>query len=104
MRTTYLLLLIVGLLLPGYFLAQFLLAHGLDLGLLLGQLFASPISTFFVADLAVASVVFWVFVFREAQRRQIRVPWVYVVVNLLMGLSVALPLFLYVRHGARRRQ
>jgi len=47
---------------------------------------------------------FWIFVNREAQRREIRVPWVYLVVNLLLGLSVGLPLFLYVRHGAKRRQ
>ena len=104
MRTIYLLLLIAGLLLPGYFLAQFLLVHGLDLGLLRSQLFANPIALFFAADVAVASVVFWIFVYREAQRRELSRLWVYVVVNLLLGLSVALPLFLYVRHGAKRRQ
>src|SRR5260221_9641643 len=103
MRTTYLLLLIAGLLLPGYFLVQFLLGHGLHLGLLVSQLLANPIALFFAADVAVASLVFWVFVYREAQRRELSLLWVYVVVNLLLGLSVALPLFLLVRHGARRR-
>jgi hypothetical protein len=99
MKTLYLLLAIVGLVLPYYFLAAFLVEHGLDLALLVQQLFANRISTFFAVDLIISSAVFWVFVYQESARRQVPHAWVFVATNLLVGLSFALPLFLYVRQS-----
>jgi hypothetical protein len=99
MKTLYLLLAILGLALPYYFLTAFLLEHGLDLPLLLRQLFANSISTFFAVDVLVSSVVFWLFVYQEAARHQISHGWLFVVANLLVGVSFALPLFLYVRQA-----
>ena len=46
MRRLYLLLAALGLVLPYYFLGQFLFQQGLNLPLLVQQLFANPISTF----------------------------------------------------------
>jgi hypothetical protein len=41
--------------------------------------------------------VFWVFVFVEASRLEMKNPWLYLLATLLVGLSFALPLFLYFR-------
>jgi hypothetical protein len=97
MRRWYLLLAIVGFAGPYYFLVSSVLANGLDLPLLVDQLFANDISTFFAVDLIISAVVFWVFLYRESQRWQMRLWWVYIVATLLIGPSFAWPLFLYFR-------
>ena len=97
MKLLYLILAIVGLVLPYYFFVGFLAANGLNLSLLIQQLFSTPISTFFAVDLFITAIVFWVFLYREARRLQMNRWWVYLAVTLLVGPSFAFPLFLYVR-------
>jgi hypothetical protein len=48
-------------------------------------------------DLTISVIVFWVYAFLEASRLQMKNPWIYVLATLLVGLSFALPLFLYFR-------
>ncbi len=97
LKRLYLLGAILGTVLPYAFFVPFVLEHGLDVGLLLSQLFANRISAFFGVDVIVTSVVLWLFVFSEGPRRGMKHLWVYVVCNLLVGVSLALPLFLYMR-------
>ncbi len=99
MKKLYLLLAIVGFVLPYYFFVPFLAAHGLNPQLLLSQLFANDISSFFAVDLIITAIVFWVFLYREARRWQMGNWWVYVLATLLVGPSFALPLFLYFRES-----
>jgi len=96
-RYLYLLLSVLGLALPGWQLLPFLREHGMNLSLLVEQLFANHVSGFFGLDVIVSSLVLWVFVFSEGRRRQMKHLWAYVVCNLLVGMSFALPLFLYMR-------
>jgi hypothetical protein len=97
MKRLYLVLAVAGIVVPYYFLISFLAANGLNLTLLVEQLFSTPISTFFAVDLIITAVVFWVFLYREASRLHMKRSWVYVVATLLVGPSFALPLFLYFR-------
>ena len=97
MRKLYLFLAVIGWVLPYYFFLPFLVANGLDLRLLVSQLLANDISTFFAVDLIITAVVFLLFSYRESQRLGMGRWWVYVVATLLVGPSFALPLFLYVR-------
>jgi hypothetical protein len=98
-KTIYLVGAIVGTVLPYYFLVQFLLQYGFDLPLFVQQLFANPIATMFAVDLFISCFVFWVFLYAEGRRLEMANLWVYVVLNLTVGLSLALPLFLYFREG-----
>jgi hypothetical protein len=93
----YLVLAVIGFVFPYYFLLSFLVENGLDVELLLAQLFANDISTFFAVDLLITAVVFWIFVYREAKRWEMRHWWRYVVFTLVVGPSFAFPLFLYAR-------
>jgi hypothetical protein len=97
MRTLYLVLAGIGFGVPYYFFVSFLVQNGLDLPLLLDQLFANNISTFFSVDLIVTAVVLIIFVLKEAPRSGIRNRWVYILATLLVGPSFSLPLFLSVR-------
>lgn len=57
----------------------------------------NPIAAATLMDFSISCLVFWPFLFSEAQRLGIRHAWVWVPVNLIIGLSCALPAFLYVR-------
>ncbi len=63
----------------------------------LSLVFASPISAATLTDFTIASLVFWPFVFTESKRLSIRHWWLYILANIVIGLSFALPAFLYMR-------
>jgi len=87
----------MGLLVPYYFLFNFLGANGLNIPLLVGQLFANNISAFFAVDLIISVIVFWFYMVAEANKLQMKNWWLYLLASLAVGLSFALPLFLYFR-------
>jgi hypothetical protein len=93
----YLLLCVVGTVLPYAQFLPFLRAHGPDPRLFLSQLFASPVSGFFGVDVMVSAVVLWVFVLIEGRRLGIRRLWAPLAASLVVGVSLGLPLFLYLR-------
>jgi hypothetical protein len=97
MKKMYLLLALLGLVLPYYFFVSFLAENGLDLKLLVDQLFASDISTFFAVDLIITAIVFLLFSYQESHRCHMENWWVYVIATLAVGPSFAFPLFLYFR-------
>ena len=100
----YLVLCILGTVLPCSQLVPFLTEHGLNVALLMKDLFANRISSFFGLDVIVSSVVLWVLVLTEGRRQQMRHLWIYIASNLLVGVSLGLPLFLYVRERKITRQ
>jgi len=101
MRTFYLITATLGLILPYTFFGLFLAEYGFDLALFVRQMFASPIAAFFSVDVIVSSLVLWGFVYSEGRRLGMRRLWIYVLLNLLVGVSFALPVFLYAREGVR---
>ena len=103
MKKLYLLATILGAALPLSQLIPFLTTHGLDLKLFLALLFSNNVSAFFGMDVIVSSVVLWLFVFSEGRRLGMKRLWVYVICNLAVGVSLALPLFLMFREDALDR-
>ena len=95
----YLVLAAIGFVAPYYFFISFLAAHGLDGKEFVGELFGTRISTFFAADLLVSCVVFVRYLGQESSRYSIKHSWVYILALLTVGLSFALPLFLYARES-----
>jgi hypothetical protein len=93
----YLALCIVGTVLPYSQFVPFLREHGLDLRLFLEQLFANRVSAFFGMDVIVSSLVLWTLVYVEGRRAGIRQLWAPVAANFAVGVSLGLPLFLYLR-------
>lgn len=93
----YLIAAILGTILPLSQFVPFLSMHGLDGKLFFEQLFQNQISAFFGMDVIVSSFALWLFVFSEGRRRGMKNLWLYVACNLAVGVSLALPLFLYFR-------
>ena len=97
MKTLYLVLAILGAVIPYYFFASFLLVYSFDFQLFFQQLLANNVAKFFVMDLIIATIVFWIFVIREARRVNLNNSWLFIIFTLVIGLSFAFPLFLYFR-------
>lgn len=97
MKWTYAALCILGVAVPYYFFVPYVLAHGLDVGAILRDLFVNPVSSFFAADVIVSTVALWAFIVYERRRRPVRWWWLPIVASLLVGVSLALPLFLLLR-------
>jgi len=70
--------------------------------LLVDELFANRISAFFGLDVIVSSVVLWVLVLVDGRRTGVRHLWAPVAASLAVGVSLGLPLFLYLREQRRR--
>ena len=97
MKTTYLLLTFAGAIIPYVFFLQYLGEAGFGLSTFVTALFANGAASGFTADLLISSFVFWLFVFQQRSRGHGPNPAVYIVLNLLIGLSCALPAYLYAR-------
>ena len=92
MKKVYLLFAIVGALVPYGFFLGFFLAEGVNLPAFVSALFASGPSGGFTADLLISSLVFWLYMFSRADGPR---PWLFIALNLTIGLSCALPAYLY---------
>jgi hypothetical protein len=96
-RWAYLLLCLLGTLLPCSQFVPWLIEHGLDLPLFFRELFANRIGGFFGLDVFVSTAVLWTFIALEGRRLSVRHLWAPVVASLTVGVSLGLPLFLYLR-------
>lgn len=97
MKTLYLALAILGGVVPYVFLFQFLAAEGFSVSKLLSASFANGAAGAFTADLLLASLIFWIHMFRERRRNQGPRPYFFIALNLVIGLACALPAYLYAR-------
>ena len=98
-RYWYLGLCVLGTLLPYSQFIPFIREHGLDLQLFVEQLFVNRVSGFFALDVIVSALGLWIFVFQEGRRCGVRHLWAPILANLAVGVSLGLPLFLYLREG-----
>lgn len=98
-KHVYAILAIAGALLPLWQVFPFFREHGLNLRLMVAQLFSTPVSAFFGVDVIVSSLVLWALVFIEGRRARMRHLWLPVVASLLVGVSLGLPLFLSMRES-----
>jgi hypothetical protein len=96
-KTIYLVLCFAGALLPYWQFGPWLLANGVDARLLLQELFANRVSAFFALDVIVSATVLFVFITRESSRLRIGNRWLPFVATLTVGVSLGLPMFLYMR-------
>ena len=98
-QIVYFILCVSEFILPYSQFIPFLRENGLSITQFVQQLFANRVSAFFGLDVIVSSLVLWVFVYSEGMRLRMRHLWLYVVANLLVGVSLGLPLFLLARES-----
>ena len=104
MKHLFLALAVVGTVLPYAAFMPWLLEHGLDVPLLLSDMFATEVSTFFTVDVIVSALAVFAMVGRGLKQR-VRYAWLAALGTLSVGVSLGLPLYLYLeaRHTEASR-
>jgi hypothetical protein len=97
MKNAYLVAAIIGAVIPYAFFVSFIQANGVDLPEFISALFVNGAAGGFSADLVISSIVFWAFMFQQQGRANGPKPAMFIVLNLCIGLSCALPAYLYAR-------
>ena len=103
LKTAYLILCALGVALPYWQIAPWLLEHGLDLPLFFRQLFENRVGAFFGMDVFVSAAALLVFAGSEGRRGGVRAVWPAALAVLAVGVSLGLPLFLYLRERSLER-
>jgi len=96
-KNIFLILAILGFIAPYYFFFQLPAENGFNLPILIQPFLANDFMKGAAMDLTISVIVFWFFMFVEANKLQMKNSWLYLLATLLVGLSFALPLFLYFR-------
>ena len=91
MKNVYLILSIVGAIVPYVFFGDFISKEGLDLVRFSKALFVNGAAGGFSSDLLISSLTFWLFLYKTKWKR----PIPFIIINLTIGLSCALPLYFY---------
>ncbi|MFT2092020.1 DUF2834 domain-containing protein [Paraglaciecola sp. 2405UD69-4] len=97
MKNLYLILAIVGGIIPYLYFFQFIQLEGLNIPLFVTSLFVNGAAAGFSVDLLISSFVFWLFMFNESKNSSNPKPLFFIIINLTVGLSCALPAYLYVK-------
>jgi len=97
LKTIYLVLCVLGVVLPYWQFVPWVLTNGLNMPLFFQQLFANRIGGFFGMDVFVSAVALTVFTRRESLRLGVHGRWLPLIAVLTVGVSLGLPLFLYMR-------
>ena len=97
-KNLYLLLVAVGSIVPYLFFGSFFSNNAGDLAGFASALFVNGAAGGFSADVLISSFVLWFWSFGDARRLGVARWWIIPIVNLLIGLSAALPLYLYLRY------
>lgn len=96
-KTIYLVLCVLGVALPYWQFVPWVAANGLNLSLFFHQASANRVSGMFVMDVLVSAVVLLTFVRMDRPRLGTLQRWLPLVAVLTVGVSLGLPLFLYMR-------
>ena len=97
MRWLYLSFAVIGAVLPLSQIVPWFDDHGLNLRLMISELFSTRTGAFFGLDVLISAIVLISFIRREGARLKMRVRWIPVAATCLIGVSCGLPLFLYLR-------
>ena len=103
MKAFYLILTIVGILVPYAFLMPFIAENGLDMSLLFEQAFETRSAAFFGVGAIISAVVVIFWVLSEGKRLNMKNLWTYILGTLLVGVSFGLPLFLFMREDRMKQ-
>ncbi len=95
-KTVYLVLAIIGAIVPYGFFIQHFGAAGFGLLDFISALFVNSAASGFTSDLLITSLVFWIAMYQRRSSGKGPNPAFFILLNLAIGLSCALPAYLYV--------
>ncbi len=102
MKALYLVAAIIGAIVPYVFFVEHFGSSGFSPSSFVVAVFANPAAGGFTSDLLISSFVFWVFMFHRNRFAHGPKPVGFIALNLLIGLSCALPAYLYAQELQRQ--
>ncbi len=102
MKALYLAAAVVGAIVPYIFFFEHFGMSGVGLPAFVAAVFANPAASGFTSDLLISSFVFWAFMFHRNRFAHGPSPVGFIALNLLIGLSCALPAYLYAMEAQRQ--
>lgn len=100
-KNAYIVLCLLGVIIPYAFFVPFVVENGLDLRLFAQEMFATQVASFSSADVLISSLALWAFIFFELRVHPVKYWWLAILANLIVGVSLALPLFLLLRESSK---
>ncbi|MGB0757396.1 MAG: DUF2834 domain-containing protein [Patescibacteria group bacterium] len=100
-KSLYLILAILGTIIPYTQFVPFTNKYGFDVPLMLDQMFATTISTGIAYDALFTALVLIIFILIEQKKNPVRLFWIPIVGIFAIGLSFAFPFYLYLRERSR---
>ena len=94
---------VIGTAVPWLFFGSFFAANGLDIPAFLAGLVANGAAGGFSVDVLLSICVFWVWSWRDAKELGLNRWWLVLPAGFTVGLSLALPLYLWMREGLRKQ-
>ena len=101
MKKVYLILCILGTLLPFCFFIPWLIENGVDLSQLVVDVSSSKLSLFAWADVLISAIALICFIRVDGRRQKMDKLWAPVLATCFVGVSLGLPLFLLMREYQR---
>lgn len=99
-KTVYLVLALIGAVVPYVFFVQHFNSAGFDLLIFIDAVFANPAAGGFTADLLISSLAFWILMIARRRNGSGPNPVFFILLNVTIGLSCALPAYLYANERA----
>lgn len=104
MKIIYIILCVLGTILPLTQFVPWLFSNGFAVRLLIEEASSSQIAAFAWLDVLVSAIVVFAFIFYEGRHLGMKYLWVPVIGLITIGVSLALPLFLFLREQHLSKQ
>ena len=101
MKTVYLAAAVIGAVLPWLFFGSYFAANGPNPVAFVRSLYVNGAAGGFATDIMLSIAVFWVWSFLDARALGVKRWWIVIPCGCCVGLSLALPAYLYLREGAK---
>ena len=102
-KHVFLILSVLGLLIPYTVFLSWVFEHGLDFQLMIREITSDKVSATAWLDAIIAGVVLLFLMLSEGRETRVPYLWLPIMTTLTIGVSLGLPLFLYLREVGRER-
>jgi len=96
-KNIYLALCLLGIIIPYVAFVPWVIENGLNVSLLVNQIASSPVASFGWLDVIISAVALFVFIYSDTRKRKVQYWWLTIIGTLTVGVSLGLPLYLYLR-------
>ena len=93
----YILLCIIGAVLPYYFFLPFLIENGINPQMITDLLFVNKVSSAFGINALITSIIFVIFISIENRKTKLPNLWIPILASSIVGVSFGLPLYLLLK-------